>query len=352
MKTNPTQHGTRAALLPLAAALLALGAQATAAPRFVMEIRDHKGNITLAGASQVLGHEGAIDVVSFGKSFSAASGLPSLDSTALTCGLLLDQTTPALLAATTAGTTFARVEIFLLGDESTTPRNAPAQVVLEHVQITSLDVRFGQPQTDGPDFATSEAPVAEMSLNFSKISWVYREQDEDGNTLSQSNYELTAFADTEDPGFDDDGDGLNNALDHDDDNDGIPDTWEKQNGTNALVADGGEDSDQDQQNNHAEWLAGTNPHDGSSFFAISAIAVAQTPEGRLATVSFPVIPERHYRLLGTLDPRLPREEWIVFNSFGGTPKGHADIVLKPGVLPQLGRLFFQVQVSSQPFPQP
>ncbi len=63
---------------------------------------------------------------------------------------------------------------------------------------------------------------------------------------------------------DDDGDYIPNLLDPDDDNDGMPDDYEEEQGFDTLDAsDAEEDADSDGYTNLEEYLAGTNPYDDS-----------------------------------------------------------------------------------------
>ena len=62
---------------------------------------------------------------------------------------------------------------------------------------------------------------------------------------------------------------MGNACNTDDDNDGLPDSWEVENGTNPLIADANEDIDSDGNTNLEEYRAETNPKpdtDGDGMF--------------------------------------------------------------------------------------
>ena len=63
-----------------------------------------------------------------------------------------------------------------------------------------------------------------------------------------------------------DGGALGNACDQDDDNDGMPDTYETSKGLNPLnESDASTDPDGDGYTNLEEYEAGTDPHDPESF---------------------------------------------------------------------------------------
>lgn len=63
---------------------------------------------------------------------------------------------------------------------------------------------------------------------------------------------------------DNDGDGLSDATDPDDDNDGIPDDWETAHSLDPLTADSSDDPDFDHSSNGEEYVADTDPNDPSS----------------------------------------------------------------------------------------
>ena len=305
------------ALLPLVtASLIALAGTLTAAPRFVMEIRNHEGDLALLGESDATGHEGSIEVVSFGKGYTPASGgFPSVDTTGIECGIVVDKALPKLLEALVHGNTLHQIDIFYLGNDSLPSSREAAHMRLEHVQITELTTGVGTVNPLGPAFADG-LHVAHMTLNFSKVTWTYQTLDPNGTATDESSSEHTAHEPTEDPNFDDDGDGL--------------------------------PKDQDKKSNRDEWLAGTRADDPTSFFAIESLSIRQGPEGRTATISFPVVAERRYRLLGTLNPEFPKESWIefdAFDTFPGSPDSITEVELNPAILPQLGHLLFTVEVS-------
>ncbi len=86
------------------------------------------------------------------------------------------------------------------------------------------------------------------------------DSDNDGINDSADNCPNNANADQ----LDTDSDGSGNVCDSDDDNDGLPDTYELANNLNPLVNDSAADADNDGATNLAEFLAGTDPNDSNS----------------------------------------------------------------------------------------
>ena len=94
----------------------------------------------------------------------------------------------------------------------------------------------------------------------------------------------------------------------DGDRDGIPDAWEDANGMNKnLKADGGQDMDGDGLDNLGEYIAGTDPRSGSSFFR-TRIRVATgevelewtTVSGRIYRIHESASLDDGFRLMGEI----------------------------------------------------
>jgi hypothetical protein len=83
-----------------------------------------------------------------------------------------------------------------------------------------------------------------------------------GTSWQENNYTFTTLPDN-------DGDGIENSVDPDDDNDGMPDTWELQYGFDPLnPADADGDVDADGISNLNEYLGVTNPLDDFTFIEV------------------------------------------------------------------------------------
>ena len=93
---------------------------------------------------------------------------------------------------------------------------------------------------------------------------------DDGDTLRYNFFEATSggatlIADGLTRFYDNDSDGLTNAIDPDDDNDDMPDAYEEEHGLDPLNAlDANTDADSDGYTNLEEFLAGSDPRDTNS----------------------------------------------------------------------------------------
>jgi len=94
-----------------------------------------------------------------------------------------------------------------------------------------------------------------------------------GNAVEESSNFTTDTRDT-------DSDGQRDYIDSDDDNDGLPDTWEEDNGLDPLdsVGENGKDGDPDNDGwtNYEEYMAGTNPADDTSHPNVSPPEIVET----------------------------------------------------------------------------
>ncbi len=99
--------------------------------------------------------------------------------------------------------------------------------------------------------------------------------------------------------------GTDPEPDGDLDDDGIPDAWETANGLNPNnPADAAADSDADGFSNRDEYITGTNPRSGTSFFrATVSPGGGQNPGG--ITLTWNSIPGKTYTILATQDLAQP-----------------------------------------------
>jgi len=112
---------------------------------------------------------------------------------------------------------------------------------------------------------------------------------------------------------DNDLDMVSDVNDYDDDNDGMPDSWEVQfPGLDPMSDDAADDNDSDGQSNYAEYVAGTDPADAESVFAVTELVV-NAASRRIAWSS---APGKLYRVWHSFDMTvwtavsdlIPREE--------------------------------------------
>lgn len=330
----------RGVLLPVAA-LVSMASAAVAAPRFVVKVADHDGSILIPGDSAEPGYEGWIDARAFGHGIDRPVGATIASGSEFTFHKVLDASSPYLALAVMKGRSIPSVIIKYLGNEGACSGFAPVCVELNHVRVTACRVGSGGFNPMGT--ADDDRPVEEVTLVWSQVVLRYREEAGD-----ETRGEFAAYASTEDPAFDDDGDGIPNDQDPDDDNDLIGDNYENANGLNPLLDDAGGDLDGDTKSNLDESIADTRANDGSDFFKIDSLTFRNTPEGPQAVVTLTVRPGRAYKLLATTDLGQPRDSWFVVDQFevpADDEAGPVEIVLSGPMVANAGRLFFAAEVD-------
>jgi hypothetical protein len=118
--------------------------------------------------------------------------------------------------------------------------------------------------------------------------------------------------------MDSDGDGIPDDIDEDDDNDGMPDWYERAQGFNPHYAlDGMEDADGDGMRNYEEYIAGTDPWYAGDVFAIEKIE--RGVEADKMVIEFRTVTGRVYSVEGRYDLVNPTNVWTVLtNNVPGT----------------------------------
>lgn len=336
--------------------LLGQAGPSSAAPRFVATILDLDGSTLIRGGADAP-HEGAIEVTGFGAGIEWVRGadgsitVPSAHQTDFVFRKRVDKATPLLQKALLEGTLLPAVQFRYLGNSNApSPGTEPLAVELSRVQVVGYEYHLATDAQGNP------VPMEEISLNFTESAWIYRAQDEAGET-GVTSVTLTSVQATEDPASDDDRDGVPNDLDPDDDNDGIHDEIEGAIGSNPFLDDADLDLDRDGQTTAQEAIAGTRADDASDYFGIERITHRRTAEGLQVTVAMPVQEGRHYRLLASMDPRMPKRDWMILDEFDippGSPERAADIELNPAILQNAPQLFFhaEVEMMSESAPDP
>ena len=139
---------------------------------------------------------------------------------------------------------------------------------------------------------------------------------------------------------DSDSDGLGNNADPDDDNDLMPDDYEDEYGLNPIVDDAEGDLDRDRWTNFDEFVTGSAPNDGSSFFTAD-LRFETTPAPHWS-LRFPTKAGRTYRLRSgpTLQSPLP----VNGSPMAVDADGSSAFTFSSGEL----RGFFQVEVELTP----
>lgn len=126
----------------------------------------------------------------------------------------------------------------------------------------------------------------------------------------------------------------------DSDNDGLPDSWEQENGTLVFVADADDDPDGDGLTNREEFLAGTHPNDATSVLKFTEIATLNDS----VVLQFLAISNRTYSLL--YKPALDAATWSRLTDFAAQPTNRLMTVTNS--IPGNGQRFYRLVTPMQP----
>jgi hypothetical protein len=125
-------------------------------------------------------------------------------------------------------------------------------------------------------------------------------------------------------------------LPFDADEDGLPDEWERTNGTQLGVHDAGADPDEDGHSNYQEFLAGTHPQDAGDILRV----VHVEDLGAALRVRFPSVLGRTYRIEAAL---AITGLWTEIVTLPGTGfEIEVDIPVEPGT----GRVYARVRINN------
>ncbi|MCW1886589.1 type VI secretion system tube protein Hcp [Luteolibacter flavescens] len=293
-------HGAGASVLAAMVGVLCHAAMPASAADVFLSMKDASGAVVDTDATHSW-----VELVGFeqgtGNESSLRTGTPVKGETAGECSLMLrvDRSVGDLMNACTKGSRM-HLKLHVVQPSSSPPHNLSVMTELnfENTFITSVkgDMRDG------------DVPVFMIGLKYSKMTWAFTWIDNKGQAVdgggagfdfaTQRVYAISSGV----PSLGDyvPGGGSTNP---DEDNDGMPDAWERANGLNPTnPADANEDRDKDGQSNKDEYVAGTNPNSGASFFRATVQGPGTSSPGQV-TLSWNSVAGKSYRIMAsdTLD---------------------------------------------------
>jgi type VI secretion system Hcp family effector len=168
---------------------------------------------------------------------------------------------------------------------------------IRYLQVKMKDVLVSSVQQDVRSLPNDDiieggiaapTPADSVTLGFSSVEWIYTEVGRDGRALRNvdAGWNLASNA------------GTGGTVPEDNDNDGMPDEFERLHGLKLDLADADEDTDNDGMTNIEEFRAGTAPNSADEIFRVSGL---RTRSGA-ATLSWEATIGKSYRLMGASSP--------------------------------------------------
>lgn len=204
----------------------------------------------IPGEAREVNHPQWIDIESFGIDAKLTAGQPG----AFYFTKSLDRASPALFLACAKNTRFPRANLDLASIAETGEAVNFLRLKLEDVMISSVQISRN---------SDASRPMESIGLAFGRITYTYYLAPK--STLSTNfDYRFKTGSD---------GIGANPDVDAD----GMPDSWETLYNLSSGTNDGGADADGDGLSNLNEYLLGTHPRSGTSFFKAQLSPVPASP---------------------------------------------------------------------------
>jgi type VI protein secretion system component Hcp len=205
-------------------------------------------NGLVPGESKATGHVDWIEIQGFQIAGARGFGQPG----AFGMSKLLDRASPKLFLACARGTVFPKATLDLNYTTSIPSPPGPVRILLEDVIIFSYGIGSG-----------GDRPHEAFHLAFGKITYTYYLNTAD-SVISSYDYRSNTGSS-----------GSGSATDSD--GDGMPDEWEIAHDLLVGYNDADEDADGDGFTNLQEYLLGTDPRSGASFFKVTVAPVSGSP---------------------------------------------------------------------------